>query len=256
MKVAIVCGSPSSEFMAPYGDKDVEIWVLGNRVDRHLDKRVTRIFEIHDNLEEHEDVAAYKAKLLNLSKKYQIFVGEKFFDADQETLPATNWVIFDYDCSERLFGSLYLTSSPAYMMSQAILEGATEIQLYGVDLSISDHEYFWQRPCIEAWIGFAKGRGIKVMIPEVSHVGKSRYVEGRDWNGETETGLFSEEDFSSQATDCMAKHEALQQQRRELALKAAALDGAAQVYKHLAKVARAHDAQVGIKSLAEATLLR
>lgn len=254
MKVAIVCGSPSTEFLAPYGDKEVEIWVLGNRVDRHLDKRVTRIFEIHENLQEHGDVAAYKSKLFLLSKKYKIIVGEKFFDGVVKDCP--NVEIFDYAASEKLYGALYLTSSPAYMISYAISQGATEIQLYGVDLSVSDHEYFWQRPCVEAWIGFAKGRGIKVVIPEASHVGKSRYVEGRDWNGTTETGLFSEEDFNAQAADCLEKHAAIMKERQDLALQAAALDGAAQVYKHLSKVARAHDAQVDIKSLKEATLLR
>lgn len=252
MKVAIACGSPSSEFLAPYHDKDVEIWVLGNRVDRHLDKRVTRIFEIHDNLTEHADVAAYKSRLYLLAKKYEVVVGEKFLTHGE----CPGVTVFPYKDTEELFGALYLTSSPAYMLAYAILKGATEIGIYGVDLSVSDHEYFWQRPCVEAWIGFAKGRGIKVTIPEVSHVGKSRYVEGRDWNGDTEVGVFSEEEFGAQAADCAAKREALQKQRQELAIKAAALDGAEQVYKHLAKVARAVEAQVDVKSLSEATVLR
>lgn len=254
MKVAIVCGSPSSEFLAPFDDKSWEIWVLGNRVQRYLDKRVTRIFEVHDNLNEHLDPLAYKQMLLELSDKHELIVSEKFFTDIK--FRSDNWVIFDYACSEKLFGSLYLTSSPAYMISYAISQGATEIGLYGVDLSISDHEYFWQRPCVEAWIGFAKGKGIKVTIPEVSHIGKSKYVEGRDWNGETEVGLFSEQDFESQAKDCADKCAELQRQRQNLAIKAAALDGAQQVYKHLAKVARAVEAQVNVKSLSETTVLR
>lgn len=246
MKVAIVCGSPSSEFLAPYADPSWEIWVLGNRADRHLNKRVTRIFEIHNNLSEHKDPGAYAAWLL--SHKLPLIVGECF--------PGQGGEVFPYAAVEQLYGSLYLTSSPAYMIAYAILKGATEIGLYGVDLSISDHEYFWQRPCAEAWIGFAKGRGIKVTIPDVSHVGKSSYIEGRDWNGDTETHLFSEEDFNAQAIECFQKREALQQERQALALRAAALDGAEQVYKHLAKVARATSAKVDIKSLSEATLLR
>jgi hypothetical protein len=247
MRVAIVCGAPSSEFLAPYDDKDVEIWVLGNRADRHLSKRVTRIFEIHDNLSEHKDPKRYENWVL--AQELPVVAGEKNF---------AGCVVerFPYKKVEELYGSLYLTSSPAYMMAYAILKGATEIQIYGVDLSVSDHEYFWQRPCMEAWIGFAKGRGIKVVIPEVSHVGKSRYVEGRDWNGDTEVGVFSEEEFGAQALDCATKREVLQKQRQELAIKAAALDGAEQVYRHLAKVARAVEAQVDVKSLSEATVLR
>lgn len=257
MKVAIVCGAPSSEFLAPFEDKSWEIWVLGNRVSRFKDKRITRVFEIHDNLTEHGDVLVYKRRLLNLADKYELIVGEKFFDdLPSDEAWAQNWVIFDYACSEKLFGSIYLTSSPAYMLSYAISQGATEIGLYGVDLSIGDHEYFWQRPCVEAWIGFAKGRGIKVTIPEVSHVGKSHYAEGRDWGNETSVGLFSEEDFKAQATEMAAKKEELQKARQELAVKAAAIDGAEQVYAHLAKVARAVEAKVDVKSLAEVTRLR
>lgn len=250
MKVAIVCGAPSSEFMAPYADEDVEIWVLGNRMHRHTDKRVTRVFEIHDNLEEHGDVAAYKASLHLAAKNYKVIVGEKFGAL------SPGMEVYPYEDVEKLFGSLYLTSSPAYMLAYAILAGATEVQLYGVDLSISDHEYFWQRPCVEAWIGFAKGRGIAVVIPEVSHVGKSRYVEGRDWGNDTEVGVFSEASFAAMAAEHRAEMEAIQDQRKQLALKAAAHDGAIQVYQNLAKTARAVAAQIDVKSLSEATRLR
>lgn len=250
MRVAIVCGAPSSEFLAPYGDENVEIWVLGNRMQRHEDKRIDRVFEIHDNLEEHGDVAAYKARMYEAAKKYKVIVGEKFGPL------APNMEVFPYQGAELLYGSLYLTSSPAYMIAYAILHAATQIQLYGVDLSISDHEYFWQRPCVEAWIGFAKGRGVDVVIPEVSHVGKSRYVEGRDWGNDTEVGVFSEESFSAMATEHRKEIELLQDQRQQLALKAAAHDGAMQVYQNLAKTARAVEAQIDVKSLMEATRLR
>lgn len=254
MRVAIVCGAPSSEFMAPYDDNEVEIWVLGNRVQRHLDKRVTRIFEIHDNLTEHGDAAAYKASLVRLATKYPLIVGEKFLDVSPININGV--LTYPYKEVEELYGHLYLTSSPAYMIAYAILQGATEIQIYGVDLSISDHEYFWQRPCVEAWVGFAKGCGIKVVIPEVSHIGKSKYVEGRDWNGETEVGVFSEESFTSMATQHKSEMDAIQDSRHQLALKAAAHDGAMQVYQNLAKTARAVAAKVDVKSLSEATRLR
>jgi len=250
MKVAIVCGSPSSEFMAPYDDQEVEIWVLGNRMHRHTAKRVTRVFEVHDNLSEHHDVAGYKAALHQVAKKYKVIVGEKFGSL------SPNMEVYPYAEVEQLYGSLYLTSSPAYMIAYALLMGVEELQIYGVDLSISDHEYFWQRPCVEAWIGFAKGRGVKVVIPEVSHVGKSRYVEGRDWGNDTEVGIFSEESFAAMAAEHKAEMDAVQDERRKLALKAAAHDGAMQVYNNLSKTARAVASQIDVKSLSEATRLR
>lgn len=255
MKVAIVCGAPSSEFLAPYGDKDVEIWVLGNRLERHIDKRVTRVFEIHDNLTEHDDPAKYAQWLV--SHNLPLIVGEKFLEGGAIRGDGSRQVtVYPYAAVETLYGSVYLTSSPAYMIAYALLLGANEIQVYGVDLSISDHEYFWQRPCVEAWIGFAKGLGVKIVIPEVSHVGKSKYVEGRDWNNDTEIGVFSEENFGAMSGQHKSAMDALQKQRQELALKVAAHDGAMQVYQNLAKVARAVEAQVDVKSLSETTLLR
>lgn len=251
MRVAIVCGSPSSEFMAPYHDHEVEIWVLGNRAHRHLDKRITRIFEIHDNLTEHGDVIAYAEALVKLN--YPLITGTAFKGAYQKHKQVQ---VYPYAAVEALYGSLYLTSSPAYMVAYAILEGATEIGLYGVDLSVSDHEYFWQRPCMEAWIGFAKGRGITVIIPEVSHVGKSDYCEGRDHNNKKSKGVFSQEGFTAMAEQHTQRMAEIQEQRRQLALQAASYDGAVQVYRQLAKVARSVEANIPIASLLETTVLR
>lgn len=250
MKVAIVCGAPSSEFLAPFGDKSWEIWVLGNRVQRYLDKRITRIFEIHDHLPEQSDPGSYAKRLLSLG--VPVIVGEKFPVQLHEML-----AFFPYEEVERMFGSTYLTSSPAYMIAYAVLNGATEIAIYGVDLSISDHEYFWQRPCVEAWIGFAKGRGIKVTIPEVSHIGKSKYVEGRHWNGQREAqGAFTEDGLLTIAEKHVQQRDSIKQDLRELELKMAMHEGAQQVYQQLAKVARAVEAGVDVKSLLETTVIK
>ena len=50
MKVAIVGGSPSSQMLAPFNDEEWQIWVLGNQLKDYEGKRVTRVFEIHDDL--------------------------------------------------------------------------------------------------------------------------------------------------------------------------------------------------------------
>jgi hypothetical protein len=255
VKVAIVCGAPSSEFLAPFNDPEWEIWVLGNRLNKFLDKglRVTRVFEIHDVLIEHGNDNKYATWLV--SKDLPMVVAEKFpFTND-------NIKVFDYAASEALYGSLYLTSSPSYMVSQAISDGATHIGIYGVDLAIDDHEYFWQRPCMEAWIGFAKGRGIEITIPSVSHVGKSPYVEGRDWNGvknEYKRGKppFTQNEFKGMADKHASKIEEAQKQMRDLELVIHIHSGAQQSYEQLAKVARAVEAGVDVKSLSETTLLK
>ena len=52
---------------------------------------------------------------------------------------------------EAVFGR-YFTSSPAWMLALAMLQGATEVHIYGIHLS-TEHEYIEQRPQMEHLIG-------------------------------------------------------------------------------------------------------
>ena len=124
-KLAIVCGSPASEMLAPFNDPDYEVWVLGNRCQNY--PRFDLIFEIHDEVEEGHD-PRYPQWLVD--KNIPLIVGKSFaIEADHVT-------VFPFDESEELFGSLYLTSSPAMMVCLAILRGYPYMEIYGVDLVI------------------------------------------------------------------------------------------------------------------------
>jgi len=61
----------------------------------------------------------------------------------------------------------YFTSSIAWVIGLAINEGVETIGLFGVDLFLTK-EYQRERPCIENLLGFAQGKGINIVIPEVS----------------------------------------------------------------------------------------
>ena len=69
-----------------------------------------------------------------------------------------------------LFGSDYFTCSMPYLIGQAILEGVTHINLFGVE--VWDYhctgKFADQANCINAWLHFARARGIQVMIPWIS----------------------------------------------------------------------------------------
>ena len=71
----------------------------------------------------------------------------------------------------------YYTSTPAQMLALAIWEGFEEIHLYGVDM-LQAEEYFYQRSGCEYFVGFARGRGIKVYVPPTSALCKANYVYG------------------------------------------------------------------------------
>ena len=98
-KLAIVCGSPASEMLAPFDDKNYEVWVLGNRSENY--PRYDLIFEIHDEVEEGHD-PRYPQWLVD--KNIPLIVGKSF------SIKADHVTVFPFDESEELFGSLYLTS--------------------------------------------------------------------------------------------------------------------------------------------------
>lgn len=57
----------------------------------------------------------------------------------------------------------YLTSTMAYMLAQALLEGVDEIRLAGIEMVIGT-EYVHQKPCLEFYLGMAIGMGVKVVL--------------------------------------------------------------------------------------------
>jgi hypothetical protein len=76
-----------------------------------------------------------------------------------------------------LFAPDYYTSTISYMLAIACLQGRPVIHLYGIDL-LQDEEYFYQRAGAEYLVGFARGMGAKVYIPEQSAMCKANYVYG------------------------------------------------------------------------------
>ena len=238
-KLAIVCGGPSSEMLAPFEDPDYEVWVLGNRANNY--PRFDLMFEIHDVVS--ENGPGYPKWLVE--KNIPLVVGKDF------PIKAKHVIVFPYDESEKLFGSLYLTSSPAMMLCLAILRGYPYVEIYGVDLVIDDFEYFWQRPCMEAWIGFARGRGMEVVLHELSPVCKADYVEGMDSGGTPDFALppFTEDEFIKLAKRHATKMDGMKREIRELTDRIHGHDGARQAYTNLARAARAVEAGNEIKTL-------
>lgn len=73
----------------------------------------------------------------------------------------------------------YTTSTGVWMVKQALYEGADTIGIWGIDYE--EHgEYLVQRPCMEAWIGFARALGVKVYVTSTSPLGRDPHVYGAD----------------------------------------------------------------------------
>jgi hypothetical protein len=85
----------------------------------------------------------------------------------QPTEGIPNSVRYPIEEAIRFAGRDYFTSSVAFMLALAGMEGFTEVHLYGINLAIGD-EYFYEKPCAEWWIGRLEGMGTKVYVPSAS----------------------------------------------------------------------------------------
>jgi hypothetical protein len=149
LKVAVIGLSPRTHDLAPWNDPEWQKW--GLPWDEAYWPRLDRCFEMHDMrllASEHcKRKPGYLARL--------------------QTLPVYTQDNYPFDAVAQSIGAYYFNSSIAYAMALAIHEGAEEIGVWGVDL-VADEEYAYQRPNMEYLIGLARGKGIKVFIPDES----------------------------------------------------------------------------------------
>jgi len=243
VKVALVGGSPSYK-LAPYADESFEIWAHGNQLDKFEDNRVSRVFEIHDDLSEHP--TPYAEWLVK--KNIPMVVGKGF------PLTGDHIKVFPYDRANALMGQ-HLTSTPAYMMALAILEGYTEINIFGVEMAVDDHEYFYQRPSMYAWIAYAKAKGITVTIE--GGLFKDDYVEGES-DGKPDLGLppFTSSEFGKVAKVHSDAMDNIESEILVLQMKMNAHSGCKQTYERLAKVARGIEAGAVVDNLTDSMVIK
>jgi hypothetical protein len=234
--------------LAPFANTEWEIWVLGNRINRY--PRYDRIFEIHDDLTEHGDPQRYAEFLAGLG--VPMVVGEAF------PVKADHIEVFPFDAAKALFGRTYLTSSTVYMIAYALLHGYQHIRLYGVDMAVDEHEYFLQRPCLEAWLGFARGRGVDIDVHESSPAFKSYYVEGMGCGGRPDFSCapFTSKSFVAVADKHRASIEQAKSQIDALTAKIHTHNGAIQAYERMAKVARAIEMGNKVENIEREAVIR
>lgn len=171
MKVAIVGTAPDSRALAPFGDKEWEIWVCsaGNSQASAL-PRCTRWFELH-GLDEMTAPANRPWSLPYFgwlrAQEFPVYLQEK-----SELLPQA--LVYPFKRIVKKFGKTWFTSSIAWMMAFAIeqMVAGDEIALFGVDMAADQEHYTSQKAGCLRWIEIAKEKGIIVSIPLESCLGK------------------------------------------------------------------------------------
>ena len=166
-KVCIVGYAENSRHLAWYNDPDCEIWGV-NQLGRFI-PRADRWFQIHTDWDDKTKWAA------------NTNVGQWMADAPipiymiQHHQEIPNSIPYPVDRVKQKLGLAgdpfipgsdldYFTSTIAFMYALAIAEGFEEIGIYGIDLIIG-REYFFEKSCVEFYMGIAHARGIHIHKP-------------------------------------------------------------------------------------------
>jgi len=171
-KVAI-CGTAPSIAGAPFNDEEFDIWGVAHNLFLQNVTRLDVIFELHKKDIWMKDNAPYH-RFPNAT----IFFQEK----DEKFPNSMRYPVEDmlrkYVVNEGFPGQApYCSSSLPFMVFAALEMGYEEIHFYGIHLAMTE-EYFYQRPCLEYWIGVAKGMGKKVFMAQGADLLKFAYIYG------------------------------------------------------------------------------
>lgn len=170
MKVAILGTVPASKHLAPFSDPSWEIWVCspGNR--GKVFPRVTKWFELHGvvDLKGVENAAwndEYFAWLRD--QPFPVFMQEPNDLVPQSIpFPIKPWLA---EFGKK--GRAAATSSISLMIGFAIMSGATEIGVFGVDMAAHEEAYTLQKSGCTYMLLEAEERGIKISVPLESCLG-------------------------------------------------------------------------------------
>ncbi len=178
-RVNIVGFAPSWKD-TPWDDEDADLWGMNALHKVAADKNWDAWFQLHDIKKNHSDDLEEHLEFLS-SGDFTVFLWEK----EAEKYPQIeNVAVYPREDMMNVFGG-YFTNTVSWMMAIAIALGYKEIGIYGIDMAQSggiagSREYQNQRPSCEYFIGWAKGMGIEVFIPDTSDLLKAPFLYGYD----------------------------------------------------------------------------
>jgi hypothetical protein len=199
-KIAIV-GCSDSKDLAPFTDAEWEIWGVNN-LFHHITK-YDKWFEIHNLTKDSDGNWQRRGQVNFRGQNINDYVNDLakikcpiYMQQHWDNIPTS--IPYPLEECKKRFGSimgwfnneapegltdeqlnrkLYGTNTVTYMILLAIMEGATHIGVYGVDMAV-DTEYHYQRPSCEFALGIAFGLGIKIYIPPQADLLKTVHLYG------------------------------------------------------------------------------
>lgn len=171
-RIAILGTAPTWK-NTPWDDPTLEIWGL-NDMWLLQPPRIDRWFDLHPLDKMHFRPAnGAKVKSFDLPAGYFLRPQGHLEWLRQQVIPvyvqdaaalgSRSARTFPKAAVEAKFGR-HFASSPAWMIGLALLEGVTELHVYGIHLA-TEWEYLKQKPNMTFLLGLAAGLGVKVVLP-------------------------------------------------------------------------------------------
>lgn len=173
-KRCLIAGTAPSVKLVPWDDPTLEMWLLN---DMHLMNmpRADKWFDIHPfeafyfkDPRKKLNAADVSAGTFVRPMGHIEWLGKQsipvYIQKPDPRVP--RGIVFPRAEIEAKYGT-WFDSTPAWMLGMAMLEGYTEVHIYGIHLA-TEWEYQKQKANMTYLIGLARGMGITVNVPEAS----------------------------------------------------------------------------------------
>jgi hypothetical protein len=180
MKIALVGGASETRWMLEQSDAD-QFWTVNWSYKYDWIGQIDRLFEVHPVwLYANVDKPEWRKprehwEWLTEHVGYPVYMQRKLSQVPSSVEIPLDEIITEYFSDNFLIKMRDGTTVPSdifgssmdFMLAQALLEGADEVELIGIEMG-SGTEYRYQRESFAVWTGIALGRGVRVVRAENS----------------------------------------------------------------------------------------
>lgn len=152
--VCIVGSVPATRAMAPFDDKNVEIWGVGHPGGL---PRMEVFWDLHDFDTYGPELKDYLTWAANFTSRFVVGHPHCMSRVKHPVLYPVHDMIAEH-------GTFFFSSTVAWMMALAIAQKSSAIHVYGIDMATSE-EYMRQKAGIKHFEQVAKKAGIPVFYP-------------------------------------------------------------------------------------------
>lgn len=159
---------------APFDDPTWEMWGVATCIGNPGLKRLDRVLELHEP-------ESWKPRVAEINDaKIPVWMWKHY-----DEIPLSE--AFPIDEITGRFRK-YFTNSISFLIAKAIMDGYTDIGLFGVHMATTT-EYAHQRPSCEYFLGYAEALGINVWIPDGADLLKAARMYGFEPAGDVQKKL-------------------------------------------------------------------